>query len=261
MADKKLSMKKHLSICAFVLLCLGLLPARAQFGAGGSPFDNVISKVFGTNLNFSADMEAEVKLLPKQQDISLGGKMYFSGGNSRSEMDMTTMKNSQMTPQMIAQMKSMGMDKVVSISLADRKTAYMVYPGLQAYAKIEQPDADNSATNDFKVESTDLGKETWDGHPCLKKRYTVTNTKTGQSLVMTAWNATDLQNCPIKIEQSAWASGDSFKGNSATMLFKNVSLTKPAASLFAPPAGYKAYDNIQAMMRAEMMKHMGGAGH
>jgi len=252
-------MKKFVSICAFTVLCLGLLPVQAQLGTSGSSLDSVISKVFGTNLNFSADMEAEVKMMPKQQDISLNGKMFFANGDSRSEMDMTTMKGSQMTPQMVTQMKTMGMDKLVSITHADKKVVYMVYPGLQAYAKIEKPDAENTGTNDLKIEATDLGKETFDGHPCLKKRYNVSNLKTGQTLVMTTWNATDLQNCPIKIEQSAWASGDSFKGNSATMIFKNVNLAKPDASLFEPPAGYKAYDSIQAMMRAEMMKHMGGA--
>jgi hypothetical protein len=42
------------------------------------------------------------------------------------------------------------------------------------------------------------------------------------------------------------------------MLFKNVSLTKPAASLFDPPAGFKKYDNIQQLMQQEMMKRMGG---
>jgi len=256
-------MKKHIPAFAFILLCLGLLPVRAQLGAGSSPLDNAMSKVFGTNLNFSADMAAEVKMMPKQQDVSLTGKMYFLGGNSRSEMDMTSMKGSQMTPQMIAQMKAMGMDKMVSISRIDKKVTYLVYPGLQAYAKIEPLGKDQAETNDFKVETTDLGRETLDGHPCLKKHYTVSNTKTGQSLVMTTWNATDLQNCPIKVEQSAWASGDSFKGNTTIMLFKNISLSKPDAILFEPPAGYKAYDSIQAMMRAEMMKHMGRApgGH
>ena len=253
-------MKKYVSICAFTILCLGLLPVHAQLGTGGSSLDSVISKVFGTNLNFSADMEAEIKAMPKQQDISLNGKMYFANGNSRSEMDMTSMKGSQMTPQMVAQMKAMGMDKLVSITHAGTKIVYMVYPGLQAYAKIEKPDAENTGTNDLKIETADLGAETFDGHPCLKRRYNISNSKTGQTLVMTTWNAKDLQNCPIKIEQSAWAGGDSFKGNSATMIFKNVNLAKPDASLFEPPAGYKAYDSIQAMMRAEMMKHMGGAG-
>jgi hypothetical protein len=41
------------------------------------------------------------------------------------------------------------------------------------------------------------------------------------------------------------------------MLFKNISFDKPAASNFEPPTGYTKYSNVQTMMQAEMMKHMG----
>ena len=58
---------------------------------------------------------------------------------------------------------------------------------------------------------------------------------------------------PVEI-QTTESSGD------VTMLFKNVSLTKPAASLFDPPADFKKYDNVQQMMQQEMMKRMGGGG-
>ena len=42
------------------------------------------------------------------------------------------------------------------------------------------------------------------------------------------------------------------------MLFKNISFTKPAASLFEPPSGFTKYDSLQTMMQTEMMKKMGG---
>ena len=45
---------------------------------------------------------------------------------------------------------------------------------------------------------------------------------------------------PVKIQTPE-------QGDDVTMLFKNVSLTKPAASLFDPPAGFKKYDNIAAV--------------
>jgi hypothetical protein len=123
---------------------------------------------------------------------------------------------------------------------------------------MEIPDAKKTATNDFKIENTKLGQETVDGHPCDKTQYTVNNTRTGQRLLMTSWNATDLKNIPIKIEQSAWSNTDSYAGTSTTMHFRNISLTKPDASLFEPPSDYKKYDNIQTMVQSEMMKKMGG---
>jgi hypothetical protein len=42
------------------------------------------------------------------------------------------------------------------------------------------------------------------------------------------------------------------------MLFKNISIAKPAASLFEPPSGYTKYDSLQTMMLQQVMKQMGG---
>jgi hypothetical protein len=252
-------MKKHLSVLVLLFLTLGLASVRAQLGTpGGGPMNDVMTKVFGTNLNFSANMEAQVKTMPKPEDISMSGKIYFANGNSRTEMDMTKMKGSNITPQVIAQLKSMGLDKLVSISQTGKKVIYVIYPGVQAYTKMNLPGADSVKTNDYTVETVELGKETLDGHPCVKNKYTVTNNKTGQRLVMTSWNATDLKNCPIKIEQSAWTSSDSFDGSITTMHLTDINLTKPDASLFEPPVGFKAYDDMQTMMQTEMMKKMGG---
>ena len=247
-------MKKYFILLTAAVLGLGLLPARAQFD---SKADDVMSRVFGDKLNFSADMETLVKMMPKQDNMTMTGKIFFANGNSRSEMDMTSMKGKQMTPQVIAQMKTMGMDKTITISRADEKVIYMIYPGLQAYARMDLADTKKTATNDFKIETTKLGEETVDGHHCDKTQYTVNNTRTGQRLLMTSWNATDLKNIPIKIKQSAWSSTDSYAGTSTTMHFFNISLAKPDASLFEPPSDCKKYDSIQTMMQSVMMKKMG----
>jgi Domain of unknown function (DUF4412) len=148
-------------------------------------------------------------------------------------------------------MKSMGMDQVVTISLPEKKVAYMIYPGMQSYAVIQLPNAENVPTNsDFKVETTEIGKETVDGHPCVKNKYVVTDNE-GVKHEYTVWNATDLKKFPVKIQTIE-------SGDDVTMLFKNVSLTKPAASLFVPPADFKKYDDMQQLMQQEVMKRMGG---
>ncbi len=135
-------MKKHFPILMLTLLALGLATARAQFGGpDGNPMDDAMAKVFGTNLNFSATMDTQMKMMPKGENIGMSGKIFFANGNSRTEMDMTEMKGGKMTPQALTQIKSMGMDKIVSISQTDKKVIYMIYPGLQAYAKIELPNA------------------------------------------------------------------------------------------------------------------------
>lgn len=251
-------MKKTISFLAASVLALGLLPASAQFGRpGGSGPDNALTKVFGTNLNFSATMNLEVKMPGAQEnEVTMTSKIYFAKGNSRTEMDMTSMKGSKMPPHAADQMKAMGMDQMISISRNDTKTAYLIYPGLGSYAKLTAPKAEG--TNDSKVTTTELGKETVDGHPCVKNKYTVSNAKTGEHVVMTTWNATDLKNYPIKIEMESPAAAKNGQAPITTLHFTSLNMAQPAATLFEPPVGYRVYTDVQAMVQTEMMKKMGG---
>jgi hypothetical protein len=243
-------MRKYLSIFAASVLCFGIVGVHAQFspGAGAQQFGNGMEKLFGDNQTFSATLESQVNN-SQQGPMSVTGKMYFDNGNSRFEIDMTQMKNSRMTPQAVAQMKSMGLDRMVAIAKADTKSAYLIYPNLQAYVEIAQQDA--AATNsDFKTQATKLGDETVDGHPCVKNKVVVTN-KEGTSHEFTVWNATDLKNFPIKIEQTE-------QDSDIVMLFKDIDLSKPDTGLFTAPTGYKRYDSPQQLMQQEIMKRMGG---
>jgi hypothetical protein len=52
----------------------------------------------------------------------------------------------------------------------------MIYPGLQAYVQMPPPDPDAAKpASDFKSEATELGKETVDGHACVKNKVVVTD--------------------------------------------------------------------------------------
>jgi len=139
------------------------------------------------------------------------------------------------------------------ISRPDKKTSYLVYPGLKAYAEMPLKDADSAeALSKYKVETTELGKETVDGHACVKNKVVVTDDQ-DKKHESTVWNATDLKKFPVKIETAQ-------DGTKVTMLFKNVKLTKPEAKQFDAPAGLKRYENMMALMQEEMMKRMGGGG-
>jgi hypothetical protein len=143
------------------------------------------------------------------------------------------------------------MDRMIAISRPDTKTAFVIYPGLEAYAAMPMDDTSATAPDSaFKIKTTELGKETIDGHPCVKNKTIVTDEQ-GTNHESTVWNATDLKNFPVKIETSE-------QGNQVTMVFKDVKLAKPDAKQFEPPASFKKYDDMRAMMQAEMMKRMGG---
>jgi hypothetical protein len=90
------------------------------------------------------------------------------------------------------------------------------------------------------VDSAEEGSETVQGHPCAKNKVTVTGPD-GSTHVSTVWNATDLDKFPVKIETGE-------NGQKLTLLFTDVKLDKPDASLFAPPADYKKYDNMMQLM-------------
>jgi chemotaxis protein CheY-P-specific phosphatase CheC len=166
-------------------------------------------------------------------------------------MDMAEMKSGRMSPEAAGQMKQMGMDKMITISLPEKKVAYLIYPGMQSYVENPITDPQAAATPaDYKVAVTELGKDTVDGHSCVKNKVTVTD-KEGNKHESTVWNAADLKNFPVKIETSEG-------GRSSVMLFKNVSLTKPDAGVFETPSGYTKYESMQSLIQQQMMKRMGG---
>jgi len=250
------AMKNYFSILASTVICLGLLPAYSQSGPpggapSGPPLGGAMSKLFGDNQAFSAGLEMQITV-KSEKPIIMPGKISFDAGKQRFEVNIADMKGGRLPPNAAAQMKSIGMDQAVTIALPEKKAAYLIYPGMQSYVQIQLSNADSAPTNsDYKVEITEIGKETVDGHPCVKNKYVVTDNE-GVKHESTVWNATDLKKFPVKIETAE-------QGDNVTMLFKNVSLTKPAASLFEPPADFKKYDNIQQLMQQEMMKRMGGS--
>jgi hypothetical protein len=234
------------------MLCLNLA-AFAQPGAPRGPhFGGAMSKLFGDNQSFSATLEIQTAD-PRGGAMTMPGKVTFDSGKSRFEMDMTQARGGQMPPEAAAQMKAMGMGSMVMIGRADKKVSYLIYPGMQAYVESVQSDPETTtAPSDFKMETTELGRETVDGHSCVKNKVIVTG-KDGTPHTSTVWNATDLKNFPVKIQTAE-------QGREMTMLYKNITFSKADASLFNPPSDYTKYDSMQAMMQAVMMKQMGGGG-
>lgn len=236
------------------LVCFPLATALAQPGArSGSPgpkFGAALVKLFGENTNFSASVEIRTEGTDPDSGTSVPGKLTFSDGKSRFEMDMSQMKAPGLSEESVAQLKSMGMEKLIHISRPDKKVGYTIYPGLKAYAELPLPDtAAGKPGEDLKVTRTELDKETFDGHPCIKTKAVVTDAE-GSEQESILWDATDLKKFPIKIQQKQ-------QGMNTIMIFKDVQLAKQNASLFEPPEDYTRYTSVQILMQQEMMKKMG----
>jgi Domain of unknown function (DUF4412) len=245
-------MKKTLLILAAVLI--SGIPALAQMGggggAGGGPganFDNGMEKLFAANPVFAATMQT--KMNGPNGPMTVKSKMFFDHENSRTEMNMADAQGGSLPPDAISQMQTIGMDKVVSIALSDKKTVYMVYPNIRSYVGMDITGGAAPVTNNYQVQTTKIGDDSVDGHTCVKNQTLVWSGD--QTNVFTVWNATDLNNFPIQITMSQ-------QETSATIDFQNVSFDKLDGSLFQPPAGYTKYGTIQDLMQSALMNHPGG---
>jgi hypothetical protein len=237
-----------------------LVPAYPQLGpasggAKGSVFGATVIKLFGDHTAFSAKVEMEATPPDGTEPMIIPGTVRFLDGKTRFEMDMTQARGGRVPSGMGEQLKVLGMGEMVIITRPEknRKAFYMVYPGLSAYAEQPLPEAEGEgAATTMKMETTELGKETLEAHPCVKCKVVVTDAK-GKAHDYTVWYATDLKRFPIRMRITAGA-------QPATLTLREVKFEKPLASLFDPPQDYTRHTNVQAMLMQGVMKAMGGAG-
>ena len=226
--------------------------AQRMMGAGPRDLGSGdMARIFGNNQAFTATADISVADAQHGSPVEMEAAYAFLKGNLRTDIDMTNMKGAQMPPQAMAQMKQMGMDRAVNIYRTDKKVMYLVYPGLKSYTEITSPQApptDKTQPKERKIDVTQLGKDTVDGHPCEKCKLTFT-ADDGSTHEVLAWQATDLNNFPIKTEMQA-------AGSTVTTHFTNIKLSAPDSSLFDPPSGYTKYGSIQEMMMSSMQRMM-----
>lgn len=214
----------------------------------GPKFGGPMTKLFGDVTGFSAKAEMQMTTAAEKEPITMSIEFALLDSKVRTTMDMASMKSSKMNPAAAAQMKQMGVDKMVSISRPDKKVVWLVYPGLQGYVETPMPqdEAESAERSDCKIDKTELGKETVETHPCVKNKVIVTcpNAKAQEFVV---WNATDMKDFPAKLEM---------KQNESTvvMVYRDIKLAKPDAAQFEPPAGFKKYASMQEMMMANMQR-------
>jgi hypothetical protein len=225
-----------------------------MFGGGGNapdPNDKLCS-IFGSGASFSAVMEMTMTDKKGKEAYSAEMPFAFMEGKVRTEIDMTKTKTGGKHAEEMETMRTMGLDKIIHIARPDKQTSYIVYPGMKGYCEMAQgTKATQSDAKPPKVDKTELGKETVDGHPCTKNKVVVTDAD-GQVQEFTTWEATDLKNFTIKTEYQA-------EGSTVTMIFRKIDQTKPAASLFEPPTECKRYGSMQEMVMggmADMMKNL-----
>lgn len=232
---------------AIVLASLGV---QAQVPGAGGPagMSAAITKLFGDIKAFTA--KAEVKVLDASQKEVVSMPMEFAllDKSIRVEMDMTQMKNQQMPPGMANTLKQMGMAHVVSIISPANNTAFVIYPDQKSVLNMPLPKSEADAAKAPTLNKTSLGKETLEGHPCVKNKVIITDEK-GEKVDAITWNATDLKDFPIQIQTKETE-------NTSVVKFTNVQFDTPPATQFEVPAGFTQYHNQQELMQGIMKKMM-----
>jgi hypothetical protein len=237
--------KTALLLAVTTTLRLGNLSASAQMSGAGSPagVNAALTELFGNITAFSA--KADVRVMDKTQTETMTMPMNFAFLNKklRVEVDMTQMKGKAIPPGAAENMKQMGMDRIVSVIRPDKKVMYITFPGMQSYVTT----ALKGCTN---IVRTALGKETIDGHPCVKNKMVVTD-DTGKKDEAIVWNATDLKDFPVQIQTAE-------KDNTVVMHYREVQFAKPDAKQFDPPGGFTEYGDMPQLVQGVMQKMMGG---
>jgi len=131
-------------------------------------------------------------------------KLSVDSGKSRSEFINTAadILAPHMSPAATARWKSNGLDQIpmVTVTRLDKKVACLIYPGRQSYVERDLSEAESAAmSSGDKTETTELGQETVEGHPCVRNKAIVTD-KRGYQHELIVWKAADLNNFPVKIE-------------------------------------------------------------
>jgi hypothetical protein len=228
---------------------LAQLPSL-NLGGGGSAVGAdfaTMSKLFGSHDGFTA--KSEVRMYDKSQKETISAAMNFAylENKTRIEIDATQMKNKDLPAGIADQLKQMGLDQAVTLIRPDRKAIYVLYPRLEACLTVPLP---KETAGPAKLDKEAIGKETLDGHPCVKNKVTLTSEQ-GAKEELTVWNATDLKDFPVQVLA---------KQNDDTVItrYKQIQLTKPDAKLFDLPAGFKEYSDTQSFMQGIMAKILAG---
>ena len=230
---------------ALVLALFVTTAALAQPGGPSTGINGALLKMFGEITAFSAQGDVSLSDKEGKEVSSIPVNMSMLDGKLRAEMDMSQMKGGGIPADAVGMIKATGMDRLQILVNSNNASTLIIYPGLKAYTTV----ADEEATPG-KVETTEVGKETIDGHACIKQKLTSTDAK-GRPQEAFIWAATDLKNFPIKMEMKQ-------KKNTIHIRFRSPSLQKPEGKLFEVPAGYTKYDSIQGLMQAAMMKMFSG---
>ena len=229
---KIFSTKARLSAVLLLVLLAGHAAlAQVPLAGSGTGINVAFVKLFGTNSAFAAKVETQVIDPYRQEVVRMPMDFAALDGKVRLEINLAQIQSKDFSAATLDKLKQAGLDRLVSVFRPDKKATYVIYPGVQSYQEVALVKGEAEAfEKGLKLEKNALGKETIDGHPCVKNKVIISNGKAPVFEALT-WNATDLKDFPLRIEMKE-------KVNTIRMSFSQVRFVKPDAKQFEIPAGY-----------------------
>jgi len=236
-----------------MLMCSPGLQGQGLSGVAPSAVDPALTRLFGEFQNFTANATVRVYDQSEQEMVSTEMKFAVKDGSMRMDLNLSQLKSKDLPAGASEALRQLGMTNVISLMLPARESSYIVYPGLKAILKVTMTEDDLKSSNQsVKLNRQPIGRETLDGHPCIKYRVTLTDPG-GKSQDAMTWNATDLKGFPIQIQTADTE-------HLIIMRFRKPKIEPPSSALFRLPEGYTEYESQQALMQAIMMKAFSSLG-
>jgi hypothetical protein len=230
---------------------LAQLPGSGGANNLGTDFAT-LSKLFGEHTAFTAKSDVRVYDRAQKEKTSVAMNFACLDKKCRVEIDISQMKSKDMPAGAVAAVKQMGMDRLVTIVRPEQKARYLIFPGLESYVNTPlTPEEAEAFAKNPKFEKSAVGKETLDGHACVKHKVTATDDK-GVKTDFTVWMATDLKDFPVQILTKE-------KDDTVIIRYKDIRLARPDAKQFDVPAGFKEYRDYLELTQAATMKMMNEA--
>ena len=225
-------------LCALVL---ALPVARAQFQAPG--ISTGLLRVFAEFNGFASQGELRMLDGAGVETMNFAVHLGHEPQKLRLDFDLAQVKGGLLPEFALESLSRVGLNRVATVLDAEKKTILMLYPLARAYTEMEMPKEEVAAAQrKYTSSRTESGRESIDGHPCVKTVVTFTD-DAGQKSEATYWLTPDFPGLPAQVETRD-------KQGTLQLRFKWVRPVTTGAKRFAVPTGYQKYASSTALVKA-----------
>lgn len=238
-----------------VLLCASISQAQQAAGIPAinsqAPFlAAALSEFFSDTRAFTAGVEMTLPAKEGGESLKLPFGVAIADGKMRWELNLANVKSAELPPEAIQGIKDMGLDRMFFIYLPG-KPLTLALPGMKSYIEMALPKTDavqqQAQEKIGRLEKREIGRENISGQPTVKYAVKVP----GDDGSATVWQATNLQNLPVKIAITK-------DKQTYQLQLSNIKLGPPDAAYFAVPAGFAKQTDLNAVIQAAAMRSLGG---